>query len=160
MTIFSKYIIICHHLVSVSLVSVLSSFLFLSTDTHQTSCLAEYNVDEHAIPAHRTYRSPVSLLLSDGSISRVPQTNLSAFQVWRVSSTSVRVRVGAVSPRTTSSVPPLSAAIPVPSSPSIASSPTTTTTVSVTHNSLKQWIRTRQCYPLMLAIFFSGTQDP
>lgn len=150
MTIVSKYTIICHHLVSVSLVSVLSSSLFLPTDTHQTSCLAEYNVDGHAIPAHRTYRSPVSLLLSDGSVSCVPQTNLSAFQVWRMSSTSVRVHIGAVSPRTTSSVPPLSAAIPVPSSPSLASSPTTT--VSITHNSLKQWIQTRQCYSLMLAI--------
>lgn len=93
------------------------------------------------------YRSPVSLFPPHSSVSRVPQTDLTAFQVRRrtvplsSSSTSpVWGEVGAVSSwvPSTSSVPPFSTSIPVSPSSSSAPSSTSSSAVSVTHSAVRK----------------------
>lgn len=120
------------------------------SDALQTD-LTEYNAKEQ-VTKHKPYRSPVSLLPLHGSVSRVPQTDLTALQVWRravpLSTSSVLVTVGTMPSRASSSIPSFSASISVPSTPSPASSPTTAA-VTVTHTA----VGNEQRYTLMLTLF-------
>lgn len=86
----------------------------------------------------RTYRHAIIVHPPLSGVFCVPQTDLAALQVRGVTSplsTSDLVKVKTVSPRVTTSVPPLSASICVAPATSSASS-STSTAVSITHTAV------------------------